>query len=117
MGQFDSKSEKLAAKYRDRAEFLVIYCREALPDKASWLPARPQTHTWRERAERAAEFRAASKTSRRILVDQDGDDCVLDKFAGIDHLFVVIDRSGRVSFKRRKGYTDHLDDFLGGQGS
>jgi hypothetical protein len=117
VGQFDSKSEKLAAKYRDRAEFVLIYCRETLPDTASWLPARSQTHTWSERAERAAEFGAASQTSRRILVDQDGDDCVLDKFAGIDHLFVVIDRSGRVSFKKRKGYTDHLDDFLEGQSS
>jgi hypothetical protein len=112
MGQLDSR-EKWAQKNRDRADCLLIYCREALPDrKWPWTPPRPQTCTWLERAERAAEFRKATKTARRILIDNVGDESVLDKFGGMDHLLVVIDRHGRISYKQRKPREPRLDDFL-----
>src|SRR5438445_10190175 len=102
MGQLDSSKEQWARENRERAEFLLIYCRETLPENklhGGWS----QTRTWSERAQRAAEYGKATKALRRILVDKDGDDCVRDKFGGVDHLLVVIDRAGRIAFKQRKG--------------
>jgi hypothetical protein len=112
MGQLDSR-EAWAQKNRDKADCLLIYCREALPDKKwPWTPPRPQTRTWLERAERAAEFRKATKTARRILIDHDGEESVLGKFGGMDHLLVVIDRHGRIAYKERKAHAPRLDEFL-----
>jgi hypothetical protein len=101
MGQFDSSKEEWARQNRDRAEFLLIYCREILPDQKwhGWS----QTNTWSERARRAAEYRQITAATRRILIDNDGVECVLDKYGGADHLLVVIDRAGQIAFKQRKG--------------
>jgi hypothetical protein len=42
----------------------------------------PQTTNWMERAERAAWFARRTHSSRRILVDEDGENSVQDKIHG-----------------------------------
>jgi hypothetical protein len=71
-----------------------------------------QTKTSQERAERARTFRAQQKISRRILVDEFGDQSVQWAFGDRDNQVIVVDISGRIAMKLAQTNTNELDTFL-----
>jgi hypothetical protein len=105
--------EAMAKKYRGKAEFVFVYCRETHPleeggigsryfnrDSAD-IPLLPQTHSRAERVKQAEFFRRKTKTQRRILVDEDGQHSVLPSF-GLNArapATLVVERGGRIGFR------------------
>ena len=118
MSQFDSR-EALARKYRDRAAFLFIYCQEAHSGQAfgsaaasgDLLPL-PGTRTWRERADRADQFRRKKGIARRLLIDEDGERSVLHLFGGKGNPLIVVGRDGRILLKQEIADPAPLGQFL-----
>jgi hypothetical protein len=110
----------VARKYHGRVEFYIVYCREAHPGRpfgslafsTDAPPSFEQTWTWQERAERAALFCERRQSARTALVDEDGDDCVFDKYGASDGQLIVIDAAGRVALKQSKADAAALEDFL-----
>ena len=111
-GPFRSQSGNLDGlfhRYRDRAEFLAVYVREAHPtggwrmasnDRVGVTVAQP-----RATAERAAVAQACSRTlemSIPLLVDEI-DDRVGRAYSGMPDRFYVLDRDGRVAYKSGRG--------------
>jgi hypothetical protein len=121
MGQLGPR-DQVAAKYRDRAEFRFVYCREAHPGKPfgslAMSPDAPPdyelTTTWEERAERASVFSKDKQLARPILVDEDDDASVQQLYGGGDNQLIVIGADGCVAFKQLHTDPQALDEFLAG---
>jgi thiol-disulfide isomerase/thioredoxin len=102
--QFDPM-DKLLARYRDRVDFLFIYCREAHPEKAT-DGSRPvkqgpvlRADTYEERLQVARWLQRTMHPKRRILVDDFGDQSVFDRYfdSGFDDPLVVVDKDGVIA--------------------
>jgi hypothetical protein len=124
-----SPLDRLVKNYEGRAEFLFLYGAEAVPEaevldapgpdhfralvpEYTDLPPLTQTHTWAERARRAALFAEKTKTLRRVLVDEVGEKSV-SRLYGAGHLLtVVVDLRGRVALRRESITPEKLEKEL-----
>src|SRR5262245_4327296 len=97
------------ARYRDRAEFLAIYVREAHPvegwrmssnDRAGVVVKQPRTTE--ERIKVARHCCTALHMTMPVLVDPI-DDRVGHLYSGMPDRLYVIDQNGRVTFKGGRG--------------
>jgi hypothetical protein len=96
--------DSLAEQYRGKAEFWFVYANEAHPGHGEGRAtsfgayrALPPVRDHDDRCERARLFQRTVKTSRRILVDDEGADSVAARY-GIQGVgIVVVDTRGRVS--------------------
>ena len=111
-GPFRSQAgnfEKLHRRYADRANFLMVYVREAHPtdgwrmesnDRVGVATAQPSTY-----AERAAVAQRCGKLlglGFPLLVDTI-DDAVGARYSGMPGRFYLIDRDGKIAFKNGRG--------------
>lgn len=111
-GPFRSQAgnvEKVYERYKDRAEFLMIYVREAHPtdgwrmesnDRVHVELAQPQTYD--ERLEVAQTCSKHLDLDLPLLVDSI-DDRVGAQYSGMPSRLYVIDLEGRVSYKSGRG--------------
>lgn len=111
--------EAVAKKYKDRAEFVFVYCREAHPEgdkrfKTVTKKGEPikQATTGAEREETARQFCQDMKLTRRILVDEFGNDSVQRLYGGRPNPTVVIGVDGKVALKVAWTNGRELDRFL-----
>jgi hypothetical protein len=95
--------EALAQQYRGKAEFWFVYGNEAHPGHGeTWTcaygtcRALPQVRDYDDRYEHARLFRSTVKTSRRILVDEDGANSVAARYGIRGFGLVTVDTQGRV---------------------
>ncbi|MGC1721493.1 MAG: deiodinase family protein [Isosphaeraceae bacterium] len=111
-GPFRSQAgnfEKLHRRYADRANFLMVYVREAHPtdgwrmesnDRVGVTTAQPSTY--------AARAAVAQRCGKRLglgfplLVDTI-DDAVGARYSGMPGRFYLIDREGKIAFKNGRG--------------
>src|SRR5579864_1233992 len=118
MGQLGPR-EALAKKYQATADFLFVYTREAHPGKPlgslamspNAPPAYDQTTSWQDRAGRARAFAEKMSVARPMLVDEDGDDSVLQQYGGHDNQLIVIDDAGQIILKQERTDDTTLDEF------
>ncbi len=111
-GPFRSQAgnfEKLHRRYADRANFLMVYVREAHPtdgwrmesnDRVGVATAQPTTY-----AERAAVAQRCGKLlglGFPLLVDTIND-AVGGRYSGMPGRFYIIDREGKIAFKNGRG--------------
>jgi len=101
--------ENVSARFGDRAEFLMVYVREAHPDdgwkmesntKASVSVKQPTT--WAQRAAVCEQFRERLKPTIPVVVDQ-VPDLVGHQYSGMPARMYVIDKQGKVSYKSGRG--------------
>ncbi len=102
--------ERLYQSYKDRAEFFVIYIREAHPEslvfvedeKGKRLEKVGQTNDIKERSQRAQQFVDAMKVTVPTLVDK-SDDKVNAAYAGWPDRLYVIGTDGKIAYKGGPG--------------
>ena len=111
-GPFRSHSgniEKLYGKYKDRANFVMVYVREAHPtdgwrmesnDRVGAITAQPKSYE--ERAQVAQKCGRLFHIGFPMLVDTI-DDTVGARYSGMPGRLYVIDKSGKVAFKSGRG--------------
>jgi thiol-disulfide isomerase/thioredoxin len=111
-GPFRSHSgniEKLYRTYKDRANFVMIYVREAHPtdgwrmesnDRVGAITAQPKSYE--ERADVAQKCGKLFHIGFPMLVDTI-DDAVGARYSGMPGRLYVIDRDGKVAFKSGRG--------------
>ncbi len=101
--------EKLYRRYADRAEFLMVYVREAHPtggwrmasnERAGVAIAQPETYG--RRVEVAEVCRQTLGFPMPMLVDT-LDDAVGGRYSGMPSRLYLIDRDGRVAYKSGRG--------------
>jgi hypothetical protein len=101
--------KKLHHRYKDRANFLMIYVREAHPtdgwrmvpnDRAGIVFAQPRTYD--ERVSVAQTCNRSLGLSFPVLVDTI-DDAVNDRYCGLPSRLYVIDRAGKIAYKSGRG--------------
>jgi hypothetical protein len=127
--QSSSPLDGVIQKYQGKVEFLFVYGRETAPEPEGRFAIGPenfrklipdfadvpplvQTHSWDERAERAALFAQKTKIHSRILVDNDGEASVSQMY-GAGHLqTVVVDLQGRIVLRQTTMPAEQLDGFL-----
>jgi hypothetical protein len=127
--QSPSPLDEIIQKYQGKVEFLFVYGREAVPEPEAPfeigpgnfrklirefedLPPLVQTYSWEERVKRAALFAQKTKTLRRILVDNDGQDSVGEMYEAGHLRTVVVDFQGRIVLRRMTIPAKNLDEFL-----
>jgi hypothetical protein len=111
-GPFRSQAgnvEKVYRRYKDRAEFLMIYVREAHPTDGWHMAsndrygvALPQPKTFGERVEVAQTCRKTLGLGMPLLVDP-LDDRVGAAYSGMPSRLYLIDRQGKVAYKSGRG--------------
>jgi Iodothyronine deiodinase/EF hand len=111
-GPFRSHSgnlEKLHSQYKDRANFVMVYVREAHPTDGWRMEsndrvdvATPQPKTYNERVEVARMCGRALGLGFPMLVDTI-DDSVGARYSGMPGRLYLIDREGKVAFKSGRG--------------
>jgi thiol-disulfide isomerase/thioredoxin len=101
--------EKLYRKYKDRANFLMVYVREAHPIDGWRMEsnervgvATSQPRTYGERADVAQRCGKLLGLGFPMLVDTI-DDAVGARYSGMPGRFYLIDRSGKIAFKNGRG--------------
>jgi len=111
-GPFRSQSgnmEKLFRRYKDRANFLMVYVREAHPtdgwhmesnDRFGATTQQPKTYT--ERVEVAQKCGRLLDLGFPMLVDTI-DDAVGARYSGMPGRLYLIDRDGKIAFKSGRG--------------
>jgi thiol-disulfide isomerase/thioredoxin len=111
-GPFRSHSgniEKLYQRYKDRANFVMVYVREAHPtdgwrmesnDRVGAITAQPKSYE--ERADVAQKCGLLFKIGFPMLVDTI-DDTVGARYSGMPGRLYLIDRQGKVAFKSGRG--------------
>lgn len=111
-GPFRSQSgniEKLYERYKDRAQFYLVYVREAHPTDGWWMTSnqragielsQPQTNE--QRREVAQVCRNHLDLKLPFLVDT-VDDKVGATYSGMPNRQYLIDRQGKVAFKNGRG--------------
>jgi thiol-disulfide isomerase/thioredoxin len=111
-GPFRSMSgniEKIYARYKDRANFLMVYVREAHPTDG-WAMASnakagvelKQPTTYDERVKACGLFSGKVKPGFPVLVDEI-DDRVGHGYSGMPGRLYVIDAAGKVAYKSGRG--------------
>ena len=101
--------QKLHARYGDRAEFLMVYVREAHPSDG-WASSRNAQHgievvqptTDQQRREVAARCAEHLDLPFPVLVDR-VDDRVGTRYSGMPNRLYLIDRDGKIAFKSGRG--------------
>jgi hypothetical protein len=111
-GPFRSQSgniEKLYARYKDRANFYLIYVREAHPNDGWWMLSNQragidlaQPKDWNERRSIAATCRNRLELNLPFLVDT-LDDHVGALYSGMPNRLYLINQQGRIAFKNGRG--------------
>jgi hypothetical protein len=76
------------------------------------MPPLVQTASRAERAVRAEVLRRALAWKRRVLVDEEGDNSVLQRYGWGEDLTVVIDADGRMVWRADFPAADGLEPFL-----
>jgi hypothetical protein len=111
--------EAVAQKYRDKADFLFVYCREAHPEGGPGGGTRtkqnkpiPQAMTPDERRETARQFCADMQATRRILVDDFAWASVQQLYGGMPNPTFVVDVDGKIALKLAWTNGAALGDFL-----
>jgi len=102
--------QKLYDEYKDRAQFLLVYIREAHPDSLvltlqdgeQVLEKIGQTSTIAERSHRAGQCVAALKLSLPAVVDRE-DNAVNKAYAGWPIRLVVVDTEGQIAYYGGRG--------------
>lgn len=115
-----------ARDYLGKAQFWFVYSNEEHPGHGEsrtsnygTFCALPQVRDYGDRRERARHFQHTVDTTRRILVDEDGADCVAARYGFRGHRMVVVDAQGRVSWvspPEAGGVPPGLYDALGNPG-
>src|SRR5262245_44400507 len=111
--------ETAAAKYKDRATFVFVYCREAHPEGNRFKvttkegKAIPQAPTARERKAMAALFCKDLQLTRRILIDEFGEGSVQRLYGGMPNPTIVIDVDGKIALKMAWTGGEEQDRYLG----
>jgi hypothetical protein len=113
--------EQVAKKYKSKAVFFFVYCREAHPDDGSGgFRGRtrqgttiPQAKTVAERRKTARRFCDDMKAARQILIDEFGDGNVQRRYGGLPNPTVVLDVEGKLALKMPWTNGRILDEFLG----
>jgi Iodothyronine deiodinase len=112
--------EAAAKKYKTRATFVFVYCREAHPDDGSrGFKGRtrqgetiPQATTVEAREKMARRFCDDMRAARRILIDEFGDASVQRRYGGLPNPTVVVDVDGKLALKMPWTDGKILDGFL-----
>src|SRR5438093_339915 len=98
--------EEVAKKYRDKAEFVFVYCREAHPEGEAAGGTRTkknqpiaQATTPAERNETARQFCDDMRMTRRILLDAFDDESIQGPYGGLQNHTVVVDVEGKIALK------------------
>ena len=112
--------ERVAKKYKTKAVFLFVYCREAHPEDGSGGfrghtrqgKTIPQAKTVAERQRMARQFCDDMKAARRILVDEFGATNVQRRYGGLPNPTVVVDVDGKLALKMPWTNGTILDGFL-----
>lgn len=101
--------DRLYEKYKDRANFLMVYVREAHPSDGWKMESNTrvgvdvaQPRTLEERTEVAKEFCLRLKPNMPVVIDELSDP-VGHAYSGMPARLYVIDRSGIVVFKSGRG--------------
>ncbi len=102
--------EKLYQDYKDRAEFLLVYIREAHPDSLLFvakdgeesLEKVLQTDDLASRSANAQICAETLKLSFAAVVDRD-DNAVNQAYAGWPDRFVIVGTDGRVAYYGKEG--------------
>ncbi|MCS6853014.1 MAG: redoxin domain-containing protein [Gemmataceae bacterium] len=97
--------EQLYQKYKGKAEFYLVYIREAHPDSVLYvvkdgqevLEKIPQTSTLDERRQRARQCVDSLKLTMPALVDKD-DNGVNAAYAGWPNRLVIVGLDGRIAY-------------------
>jgi len=111
-GPFRSQSgnmEKLYRRYKDRANFVMVYVREAHPTDGWHMESNdrfgattPQPKTYGERVEVAQKCGRVLDLGFPMLVDAI-DDAVGARYSGMPGRLYLIDRDGKIAFKSGRG--------------
>jgi hypothetical protein len=112
--------ERVAKKYKTKAVFLFVYCREAHPDDGSGGfrgrtrqgKAIAQAKTVAERRTTARQFCDDMKAARQILIDEFGHANVQRRYGGLPNPTVVVDIDGKLALKMPWTNGRVLDGFL-----
>jgi hypothetical protein len=111
--------EAVAQKYREQAEFLFVYCREAHPEGGPGGGTRtkqnkpiPQAVTPAERRETARQFCEDLRATQRVLVDDFAWASVQQLYGGMPNPTYVIDIDGKIALKLAWTNGAALGDFL-----
>jgi hypothetical protein len=101
--------EKVYRRYKDRAEFLMVYIREAHPIDGWHMASNdrygvtlPQPKTFGERVEVAQTCRKTLGVGMPLLVDP-LDDRVGAVYSGMPSRLYLIDRQGKIAYKSGRG--------------
>ncbi len=101
--------EKLYRTYKDRANFVMVYVREAHPTDGWRMESNdrfgvttPQPRTYDERVEVAQKCGRTLDLAFPMLVDTI-DDTVGARYSGMPGRLYLIDRQGKVAFKSGRG--------------
>ena len=101
--------EKIFLRYKDRANFVMVYVREAHPTGGWKMDSNeragvslPQPTTYDERAKVAALCASHLDLSFPIVVDTI-DDAVGGYYSGMPSRLYLIDRQGKIAFKNGRG--------------
>lgn len=99
----------MAERYRDRAEFLVVYIREAHPEDG-WVVTpnraegiRIQDPTTTDEREHVAETCALRLQIRMPVVVDEVDDAIARAYGALPDRLYLIGRGGRVAFRGDPG--------------
>jgi Iodothyronine deiodinase/EF hand len=111
-GPFRSHSgniEKLYDRYRDRADFFLVYVREAHPSDGWWMMSNQRIGIDIAQPQTDDEKRAVAATCQRrldldipFLVDS-VDDEVSARYSGMPNRLYLLDTDGRIAFKNGRG--------------
>lgn len=101
--------EKVYQRYKDRADFLMVYVREAHPTDGWYMPGAErygadiaQPRTYDERVGVAQTCQKSLKFGMPFLVDTI-DDQVGAAYSGMPSRLYVLDRQGKVAYKSGRG--------------
>ncbi|MSR31680.1 MAG: hypothetical protein EXR99_09265 [Gemmataceae bacterium] len=117
----------LASKFKGKAEFLFVYCREAHPEgdkrfntKTKGGKAIGQAASMEERLAIAKAFCEDLKAERTILVDEFNQKSVQRAYGGLPNPTVVVDVDGKIAMKMAwtngQAVESYLKEFLKGGG-
>ncbi len=111
-GPFRSQSgniEKLYLRYRDRANFLLVYVREAHPSDGWWMQSNQRAGIDLSQPKETSQRRTVAETCQKhlelsipFLVDS-VEDRVGTTYSGMPNRLYLIDTEGKIAFKNGRG--------------
>lgn len=101
--------EKLYRRYKDRAEFVMVYVREAHPTDGWVMESNELVHvsfaqpkTFEQKTAAASKCQSMLKLGMPVLVDT-MEDTVGARYSGMPSRLYVLDKSGKVAYKSGRG--------------